>query len=271
LSARLSPLGFGVSGPHGTFLVSPRQTRRLIEAAVAAGVTVFDTAPAYGNGEAERRLGRVLAGLDHSRFFVTSKAGLTSFGVAGRRRDFSPGAIEASVRKSLDRLGVEGLDGLFLHGAAPDELTSALFRRLDDLRAAGAFARLGFTGRGRELDGALDTGRFQLFMAPVHPFLGPDDENRLARAKSDGLTVFAIETAGAGPARLRAPRKPADLYTFARAVRNRRAGHGRTGAREGLAAALARVGVDVALFTTTRMKHLQENLEAADLNASVRR
>jgi len=249
-----------VSGAHGTALVSPTQTRALIGEAFELGIRVFDTAPAYGAGEAERRLGAALRDLPREQVFVCTKSGLSSAALSRRMRDFSPEGIERSVRASLARLGVEGVDALFLHGAGAGELTDALFERLDALKSAGAFGLLGAAGRGKELDAALGTGRFQCLMQPVHPFLDAESEARVIRAHGAGVEVFAIETAGPGGAPLRAPRRPADLYALARALR----GGARDRARrvpvsEGLEAALARQEVGVVLTNTTRPAHLAAN------------
>jgi len=251
-----SRLGFGVSGVHGSPLISRRETVRLIEAAYARGVRVFDTAPAYGAGEAERRLGLAAASLGAGRMFLTTKAGVFSAGLAARRRDFSPDAVEASVTASLSRLGVEGVDMLFLHGAGAHELTDALLTRLNALRQAGAFAALGAAGRGAELDAAIAEPCFDAVMAPVHPFLGPAETARLDQAAAAGKAVFAIETAGDAAAALRAPRRVSDLYTLARAVRSRPVGRGRVTAPEGLSAALDRHEVSCALFTSSRTAHV---------------
>lgn len=246
-----------MSGAHGTALVPRRATLSLLKDAFERGIRVFDTAPAYGAGEAETRLGLALRDLPREEVFVCTKAGLASAGLSRRVRDFTPEGLEASLRASLKRLGVEGLDALFLHGAGPDELTDALFSRLDTLKSAGAFALLGAAGRGAELDAALDTGRVQLLMQPVHPFLAPDAEARLLRAHAAGVEVFAIETAGPGRPPMRLPRKPADLYPLARALGRPPAEKGRrVGAVAGLQAALARREVAVALTTTTRPGHL---------------
>jgi diketogulonate reductase-like aldo/keto reductase len=118
-----SKAGFGVSGAHGSPLVAARDTVRLLIEAFEGGVRVFDTAPSYGAGEAERRLGAAVSALGRERVFITTKAGLFSSGLSGRRRNFSPDAVEASVLASLDRLGVAGVDMLFLHGAGVHELT----------------------------------------------------------------------------------------------------------------------------------------------------
>ncbi len=261
----LSRLGFGVSGAHGTPLVPAHATLGLIRHAFEGGVRVFDTAPAYGAGEAERRLGRALRELPRDQVFVCTKAGIASSGVARRSRDFSPAAIETSLRASLSRLDVEGVDALFLHGPDPSELTDALFARLAALKSSGAFGRLGVTGLGPELDAAIATGRFDLMMAPVHPFIGAREDARLAAARARGMAVIAIQTAGdARPAR-RVPRRPADLYALARSLRPATGGRGRVHPAAGVLAALARSDVDSVLVNTTRRAHLDAHLDAAGL------
>lgn len=263
---KFSALGFGVSGAHGTPLVRTSETLALIEAAVAGGVRVFDTAPSYGAGEAERRLGMALKAFDRSDLVVCTKAGLTSHGLAGRHRDLSPDGVEASVRASLDRLGVDGVDILFLHGAAPHELDAVLLARLRALKQAGAYKMLGAAGRGPALDWALDAGWFEAIMAPVHPFLEREETAALDRAVQAGLPIMAVETAGDAPSALQMPRSLADLYPLAKRLRTTNPGRGRIATSEGLKRALARPGVVSALFTTTRKAHLDSNLTGAGLS-----
>ena len=259
-------LGFGVSGAHGTPLISRKATRALIEAARAGGIALFDTAPAYGAGEAERRLGLALAGTARGDLLVSTKAGVHSAGLSKRVRDFSPAGIERSLRASIERLGVEGVDYLFLHGPAPQELCAPLFERLEALKASGGFARLGVAGRGRELDAALETGAFAALMQPVYPGLDLAGEARIAAAQSAGLEVFAIETSGPGRAPLTLPRRPADLYRFAKtasAALARAPLQPRVPVEDGLAAALKRTDLDYVLTTTTRPEHLRRTLALA--------
>ncbi|MGY6628340.1 MAG: aldo/keto reductase [Oceanicaulis sp.] len=258
----LSRLGFGVSGAHGTPLVPAHATLGLIRHAFEGGVRVFDTAPAYGAGEAERRLGRALRELPRDQVFVCTKAGIASSGLARRSRDFSPAAIETSLRASLSRLDVEGVDALFLHGPDPSELTDGLFVRLAALKSAGAFIRLGVTGLGPELDAAIATGRFDLMMTPVHPFIGAREEARLAAARARGMAVIAIQSAGDTPPARRLPRRPADLYTLTRSLRPASPGRGRVDPVEGVRAALTRPDVDTVVITTTRRAHLDAHLAA---------
>lgn len=260
-----SRLGFGVSGAHGTPLLSEAASVRLITAAAQAGLTYFDTAPAYGAGEAERRLGLALKALDRDALTLSTKAGLSSAGLARRNRDFSPEGIERSLVNSLSRLGVEGVDYLFLHGADPREWTPALIARLRALQAAGAFRVLGAAGRGAELDRVIAEGLASAMMVPVHPFLDDPERQRILEASRTGMEVFAIETAGDSPQGLRWPRRVTDLYGLAKTLRARSAGRGRVTVSEGLSHALAQPGVSHALFTTTNLHHLKANLALAGL------
>jgi aryl-alcohol dehydrogenase-like predicted oxidoreductase len=253
-----SRIGFGVSGVHGTPLISRAKTIALIEQAVSAGIAVFDTAPAYGAGQAEQRLGEAVKQIGRERVYLMTKAGLFSHGLAGRRRDFSPDAIEASVRASLKRLDVEGVDALFLHGPDPAELSARLFERLALLQRAGAFSALGVAGRGDELDDALQTGRFQAVMAPVHPFLSELELRRLQIAAEAGVQVIAIETSGDTPAPPSFPQNGADLYRLLRALRAKPLGRGRVPAMTGMPAALGIEFVSCVLATTSRPAHLDE-------------
>ena len=116
-------LGFGVSGPHGSPLVPFRATEALIMRAYELGVRLFDTGPSYGNGEAERRLGKVMSRLPPNDCIISTKVRVTSHGLMGRKRDFSPDAIRRSLDASMKRLKAHRLDWVFLHGPAPSELT----------------------------------------------------------------------------------------------------------------------------------------------------
>ena len=103
--AAFSRLGFGVTGPHAGLGLSRNRTETLIRKAVELGVTLFDTGPAYGRGEAEKRLGRALKSVPRDRVFITTKAGIHP----GKKRDFSPGAVEMSFKDSLSRMQVHPL------------------------------------------------------------------------------------------------------------------------------------------------------------------
>jgi D-threo-aldose 1-dehydrogenase len=94
----------------------------LIHRAVALGVNYVDTAPRYGLGESERRVGRALRDVPRDRVVVSTKVGrLLRPGAGGPPwvMDFSAAAVHASLDSSLERLGLARVDILFLHD--PDE------------------------------------------------------------------------------------------------------------------------------------------------------
>lgn len=101
---------------HRTSLPTDSELDRLLSVAEELGVTLLDTAPAYGSSE--ERLGTLLRGRSHS-FVISTKAGETST-PQGSTFDFRPSTLRASVERSLERLYVDVLDFVFLH-AGPDD------------------------------------------------------------------------------------------------------------------------------------------------------
>lgn len=257
-------LGFGVSGPHGSSLISPRATEDMIDAAFALGIRLFDTAPSYGNGEAERRLGSALQRLPRYECIVSTKAGVHTAG--GRKvRDFSPDGVRRSIDASLKRLRVQRLDWLFLHGPAAGELTDALLKAIADEQFAGRIGMLGVAGRGPELDAALSTGQFKVFMAPVHAGLAGYQIDRLQRLKADGGELVAFETLAASLPRLPAPTSAGALWRLARTLAGRSSpatARGRAPAGDSLRWALSDGGAHRVLTTTSRIDHLEANIAA---------
>src|SRR5262244_3124857 len=98
---RLTRLGFGAA-PIGNLYaeVDERQALAAVQAAWDNGIRYFDTAPYYGYGLSEERLGRALAGVARSSFVLSSKVGRRvhsgargdgasdGFAVKGRRAEF---------------------------------------------------------------------------------------------------------------------------------------------------------------------------------------
>ena len=125
------------------------------EAAVAAvrraydlGVTVFDTADAYGLGRSEEVLAAAL-GTNVSQVIVVTKGGIAwsqrQDGRAHTRRDLSPGYLRHAVHGSLRRLGLDQIPLYLAHWPddrfPPDEVVASLA----DLQAEGLIRTFGLS------------------------------------------------------------------------------------------------------------------------------
>jgi aryl-alcohol dehydrogenase-like predicted oxidoreductase len=108
--------------------------------AVAQGVNWIDTAAVYGNGHAERIVGKALGALSSDeRPLVFTKAGIRIDPDSGSTyRDLSPASLRAECEESLQRLGVQHLDLYQLHWPVDDdEIVEAAWGTLAELRREG--------------------------------------------------------------------------------------------------------------------------------------
>ena len=169
---RLSRLGFGTAGLMAR--LDRRASVRLLEVAHDSGITHFDTARAYGYGEAESALGDFLASR-RGEVTVTTKLGMLpprrsralqgakALGRAGARvlpalrpllrrgaqsmaesGAFDPAAARASLETSLRELRVETVDLLLLHECRPADLeTEGLLDFLEQAVAQGKVRAFG--------------------------------------------------------------------------------------------------------------------------------
>lgn len=131
-----------------------------IEAAYAAGISYFDTAPWYGTGKSEHRFGNVLASKPRDSFVLSTKVGrilvrprdLASYANARWGGglpfevvfDYTRDGILRAYEDSLHRLGLNRVDALLIHDLdhgyhGTDEGVTA---RLDELDSGGGFRAL---------------------------------------------------------------------------------------------------------------------------------
>jgi D-threo-aldose 1-dehydrogenase len=129
---------FGLGGvPFGNEFayVTDEDAYATIEAAWSAGVRYYDTSPWYGLGLAERRLGTFLHKQKRSAYVLSSKVGklLTASrnnnakeyfpftpSPNNLRYDYTGDGVKRSIDDSLQRLGVDALDVVFVHDLSPD-------------------------------------------------------------------------------------------------------------------------------------------------------
>ena len=130
----VAPIGLGCMSLTGAFgEATVKQAEETLKRAFDLGVTLFDSANAYGGGENERLLGRVL-GPVREKIAISTKFG---FVVKDGKPsvDGSPGQVEDRCNESLKRLGVEYIDLNFLHRPDPsvpiEETVGAMSRLVD--------------------------------------------------------------------------------------------------------------------------------------------
>ncbi|MEU8301285.1 aldo/keto reductase [Micromonospora sp. NPDC048909] len=145
--------------------ISDEDALAVIGRALANGIRYLDTAPLYGHGLAEQRVGRAITQVPRDELIISTKVGrLLREGAppddsqfhdgvpfyqdvpsAGPVWDFSYDGVRRSVEESLDRMGVDRVDVLHLHD--PDnhlaQASSAGCRALRDLRAEGMVQAIG--------------------------------------------------------------------------------------------------------------------------------
>jgi aryl-alcohol dehydrogenase-like predicted oxidoreductase len=114
---------------------------RIVHAALDAGVTLFDTADAYGGGESERLLGAALRGRRDAAIVATKVGGKMGEG------PYSSGAsrrhIRAAVENSLRRLGTDWIDLYQVHFPDADTPIEETLSALDDLVREGKVRYVG--------------------------------------------------------------------------------------------------------------------------------
>ena len=91
--------------------MSTKDALGIVESALEYGINFFDTAPNYGYGTSEERLGKALKGVDRSKIVINTKFGHTVSGIT----NFSSDYIRESLEGSLKRLGVDYVDSLIIH------------------------------------------------------------------------------------------------------------------------------------------------------------
>jgi D-threo-aldose 1-dehydrogenase len=132
------PVRFGLGGvPLGNEfgIITEKVADATLEAAWSAGVRYYDTSPWYGLGLCERRFGSFLHTKDRGEFIISSKVGKLL--KASRQNnakkyfpftpspndvafDYTADGVKRSIEDSLQRLGLDALDIVFVHDLSPD-------------------------------------------------------------------------------------------------------------------------------------------------------
>ena len=256
----LGPLGLGCADLGNLYAgMSDEQAHDVLEAAWACGVRCFDTAPHYGLGLSERRLGAFLATRPRAEYVVYTKVGhllrpspdtahlqdeAHQFAVpADQRRvwDASADGVRRSLEESLQRLGLARVDVLYLHDPEEHDLHASLTTAvpaLAALREQGVVTAVGLGSKSVPAllagvrTGALDlvmvAGRYTLVEQPAATDLLP-----ACRAAGVGVVAAAVYNSGLlsrpapdASARYEYGEVPADVLARAQAIEQVCVAHG---------------------------------------------
>ena len=229
----VTELSFGGAAIGGLYTeVTEDDARAAVDAAWAGGIRTFDTAPHYGLGLSERRLGAALRHRPRDEYVISTKVGrLLEPAAAGpdgsvasdtegfaiparfvRRFDFSADGVRRSLEASLGRLGLDRVDLVLIHD--PDDFGEQAFREaypaLERLRAEGTVRAIG-AGMNQtamltrfvtdtDVDAVLVAGRYTLLDRSAGRDLLPAAERRGVSVIAGGVFnsgVLAAPAAGA--------------------------------------------------------------------------
>lgn len=234
---RVTPLGLGCAQLGNLYrAMSGEHAAAIVETAWDQGIRYFDTAPHYGLGLSERRLGAALAGRPRAEFVLSTKVGrlleenpdfaggkdTDLFDVPGnlrRRLDYSRDGALRSLESSLERLGLDRIDIAFVHD--PDdhveEALAGALPALIELRDQGVLGGIGLGMnderilaefvRRADVDVVMIAGRYSLLEQPALDELLPLCEKR-------GVAVMAAGVFNSG---ILASPSPGGTYNYSAA------------------------------------------------------
>ncbi|MFI6449956.1 aldo/keto reductase [Streptosporangium amethystogenes] len=231
---QVSRYGFGAA-PIGNLFseVGEDAARAAVDAAYEAGIRLFDTAPHYGLGLSERRLGAALADRPRDSYTLSTKVGrllVPAEGPFGRdeqgfdvpadlRRvwDFSRDGVRRSLEESLARLGLDTVDIVLIHD--PDDhweqAVGEAYPALAELRDQGVVKAIGV---GMNQAGMLtrfvrETGVDMVMLAGRYTLLDQSGADELLPLCAErGVSVFAAGVFNSG---LLATHDPSGTYDYA--------------------------------------------------------
>lgn len=184
LEREVSVIGFG-AGQIGGPDYSEDEAARLLNQVLDLGINLIDTARGYGLSE--ERIGRHLSGR-RAEYILSTKVGYLVEGYS----DWTYDCVRAGVDQALDRLQTDHIDIVHLHSCSRDILEhNGVIEALEQARQAGKIGLLAYSGENEDLDWALDSGRFQSYMASLNICDQRLLDNALPRMQMEGRGFIA--------------------------------------------------------------------------------
>lgn len=190
--------GVKYPGGDGFSLPSDAEINDILDLCLDLGITVLDTAPAYGCSE--ERIGTLL-GARRERFFLMTKTG-EEFDGARSRYDFSAAHTRHSVERSLRRLRTDYLDAVLVHCNRDDAAVvrdSDVLPTLHRLREEGKIGLIGASTY--TVDGGLAALERADAVMVAHNVDYREEAAVIAAAQAGGKAVFVKKALASGHSR----------------------------------------------------------------------
>jgi aryl-alcohol dehydrogenase-like predicted oxidoreductase len=288
----LGCMSFGTSDWREWVLDEP-ESREIIERAIDLGINFFDTANMYSLGESERVLGSVLAEYDRDEQVVATKGFFQMDEDNPNSGGLSRKAIEQELQHSLERLGMEAVDLYQTHRWDYDTPIEETLRALDDAVRRGQTRYVGTSSMwAYQFADALSTSdrleleRFQTMQNHYNLLYREEEREMLPLCEREGIGVIPWSPLARGY--LTRPHEEFDATTRGETDDDAREhpyfeGGGReinerveeladekgvTMAQIALAWLLHQDAVDVPIVGTTSVEHLEDAVEALEIDLS---
>jgi len=125
------------------------EVNKAVNLAIDSGINLIDTAPWYGQGKSEERLGEALKSVPREKFYLATKVGRYDPSTE-KTFDFSVQKTEKSFKESLDKLQVDYVDLIQIHDvefcASVDQLVNHTLPTLQKFKREGKAKYIGITG-----------------------------------------------------------------------------------------------------------------------------
>jgi myo-inositol catabolism protein IolS len=179
----VSQLGLGTWGMSGAFwgAADDAESIRVVHRALDLGVTLIDTAEAYGQGHAEEVVGKALLGRRQQAAIATK--------VMASRLD--PRELENALEGSLKRLQTDYVEIYFIHWPNPDFPIGPTMAALERLRAQGRIQAIGVSNFGpEEMDRARQYGTIDVLQPPYNMLWREIEPATLPYCRLHGIGVM---------------------------------------------------------------------------------
>ncbi len=275
----VSAVGFGCYGLSGAYgSVDELEYEKVIKRAFELGVTLFDTADTYGE-KAEQILGRTL---NHVRddVFISTKVGITQ----GNKPDLSYDSVIDACKNSLDRLQTDYLDMYLVHFDDPDTPVEETVEAMEHLLERGMIYRYGVSHLPySRVEEYIEIGDPSALMFEYSAVAMDAEKSLFPLCKNNDLGALAFSVTGRGILTGKITkdmefekgdiRRNDPLFKHARfssAMRRKNKleemgkPYGKTPAQMAIAWVLSHPEISCALTGPSSLKHLEENVDAAD-------